>query len=194
MLSPGWFAVRPAGWEGAVMPTHVAFLRAINLGKTRRLPMAQVQETLAGAGFTDVETYLATGNVRVGTPKRSRTVVEREVERVLAAGAGFPVPTIVLSPRELSAAYAEAVALEVPAQRRYLTFLKQDPPAEVASRLDDWDAPGEGAKVLGRAVYWWIDHPNADARLSNALVERHVGTATTRDLKVVATLAERWGS
>lgn len=177
-----------------VMTTHVAFLRAINLGKNRRLPMAQVQESLAGAGFTGVETYLATGNVRVETPKRSRVAVEKEIERALEASAGFAVPTIVLSPAELSAVYAEALSLEVPAQRRYLTFLKEEVPAEVVERFDGWDAPGEGAKVLGRAVYWWLDHPTAAARLSNALVERHIGTATTRDLKVVATLTERWGA
>ena len=176
------------------MTTHVAFLRAINLGKNRRLPMAKVQQTLTAAGFAGVETYLATGNVRVETPRRSRAAVEKELERVLGAGAGFAVPTIVLSPRELGALYAEALSLEVPAQRRYLTFLKEEAPEEAVARLDSWEAPGEGAKVLGRAVYWWIDHPTTAARLSNVLVERHVGTATTRDLKVVATLAERWGA
>ena len=176
------------------MTTHVAFLRAINLGKNRRLPMTRVQDTLACAGFTGVETYLATGNVRVETPRRSRATVEKEIEEALGAGAGFAVPTIVVSPQELRALHTEAVALDVPAQRRYLTLLKEEPPAEAAARLDAWDVPGEGAKVLGRAVLWWLDHPTAAARLSNALVERHVGTATTRDLKVVATLAERWGA
>lgn len=176
------------------MTTHVAFLRAINLGKNRRLPMTQVQTTLAEAGFTGVQTYLATGNVRVETSKRSRGAVEKEIERALEASAGFVVPTIVVSPEELSELYAEALSLQVPAQRRYLTFLKDEPPAEAVDRFDGWDAPGEGAKVLGRAVYWWLDHPTAAAKLSNALVERHIGTATTRDLKVVATLAERWGA
>jgi hypothetical protein len=41
-------------------------------------------------------------------------------------------------------------------------------------------------------VVWWLDHPTQAARFSNARVERHV-VATTRDLKVVTTLAQRWG-
>jgi uncharacterized protein (DUF1697 family) len=176
------------------MTTHIAFLRAINLGKNRRLPMAQLQECLTAAGFSDVETYLATGNVRLSTSKRSRTVVEKEVESVLRDTTGFEVPTIVLSPTELSRVYADALAADVSAQRRYVTFLKDEPPADLAAELDAWEAPGEGAKVLGRAVYWWIDHPNADAKMSNAKVEKRLGTATTRDLKVVTTLADRWGA
>ena len=176
------------------MTTHLAFLRAINLGKNRRVPMPRLKEVITDAGFTGVETHLATGNVRVESSKRSRSAVEKEIERALSSAFGFEVPTIVLSPKELSALYAEALALEVSAQRKYLTLLKDEPSPDLTAELDAWSAPGEGAKALGRAVYWWIDHPNQDAKMSNARVERQLGTATTRDLKVIATLAERWGA
>ena len=178
------------------MPSYVAFLRAINLGRNRRFPMADVQRCLTAAGFTEVETFLATGNVRVVTSLRSRSKVEAGLERVFEAQSGFAVPTVVLTPAELSDLYDAVLALDVTAERRYVTLLKDDPPPTAVVGLDSWDAPGEGAKVVGRAVYWWIDHPTQDARLSNARVERQIGalgTATTRDLKVIAKLAERWG-
>jgi uncharacterized protein (DUF1697 family) len=176
------------------MTTHVAFLRAINLGKNRRLPMTLVDECLTRAGFTGVQTYLATGNVRLETPRRSRHAVEQEVESALSSAAGFDVPTIVYPPRELAEVYDGAVQVEVPAQRRYLTLLRDEPSAGLVDEIDSWEAPGEGAKVVGRAVYWWIDHPNAAAKMSNARIEKKLGTATTRDLKVVRTLVERWCS
>lgn len=174
------------------MATYVAFLRAINLGRNRRLPMTLVKESLDGAGFAGVETYLATGNVLVSRPRGSARAVERAITEALSGAAGFEVPTVVLPPSELAALHDAAVALEVSAERRYLTFLREEPPPELVAELDAWTAPGEGAKVLGRAVYWWIDHPNAAAKMSNARVERQLGTATTRDLKVVRTLRERW--
>ena len=176
------------------MTTYVAFLRAINLGKVRKLPMTQVKECLSEAGLTGIETYLATGNVRVESPSRSRTAVEREVERALTACAGFDVPTVVFTPKELAALYADAVGLDVSAQRRYLALLRDEPSAGLADQIDSWDADGEGAKVLGRAVYWWLDHSNAAAKMSNARVEKQLGTATTRDLKVIRTVVERWCS
>jgi uncharacterized protein (DUF1697 family) len=170
----------------------IAFLRAINLGKNRRFPMADLKECLAAAGFTDVETHLATGNVRLGTRMRSRSRIEARLEELFEERTGFAVPTIVLTPEELRAVHDAAQALDVTAARRYVTFVKEPLSAEARAEIDRWDAPGEGARALERAVVWWLDHPTQAARFSNARVERHV-VATTRDLKVVTTLAQRWG-
>src|SRR3712207_758590 len=98
-------------WLAHAMPTYVAFLRAINLGATRKFPMARVRSCLEDAGFGDVATHIQTGNVRVTTPLRSRSRVEAELERVFAAAAGFDVPTIVMAPAELAALYAEVRAM-----------------------------------------------------------------------------------
>jgi uncharacterized protein (DUF1697 family) len=156
--------------------------------------MAEVRACLTAAGFEKVETYIQTGNVRVVSRLRSRERVEAELERAFADHVGFEVPTMVVSPAELTATYAEAVAADVGAARRYVSFLKEPPDPAAKEAIEAWNQPGEGARVLGRAILWWLDHPTAAAKMSNARMERLVGTATTRDLKVVATLAERWGS
>ncbi len=171
---------------------RIAFLRAINLGKNRRFAMGDLRACLTEAGFAGVETHLATGNVRLATRMRSRERLEARLEELFAARTGLPVPTIVVGPEELSAVHAAAVALEVTAARRYVTFVKDPLSAETKAEIDAWNAPGEGARALDRAVVWWLDHPSQAARLSNARLERYA-VATTRDLKVVATLAQRWG-
>ena len=172
----------------------IAFLRAINLGRNRRFPMADLKACLADAGFTDVETHLATGNVRLSSGHRSRERLESRLEELFEARTGFVGPTVVVTPAELRAVHDAAGSLELTAARRYVTFLKEPLPAEAAAAVDSWDAPGEGARALERAVVWWIDHPSRAARFSNARVERSGVAATTRDLKVVTTLAERWGA
>ena len=174
------------------MPTYVAFLRAINLGRTRKFAMAELRGCLERAGYHDVATHIQTGNVLLSTTLRSREKVESELERVFGETAGFEVPTMVTTPADLASTYAAAREVGAAAERRYLSFLKREPSAEAARVIDAWDAPGEGARVLGRAVHWWIDHPSRQARFSNAFLERHTGPATTRDLKVVAALVERW--
>jgi len=180
------------------MPTYIAFLRAINLGRNRKLLMADLRNYLEESGLTGVETYIQTGNVRFKTPMRSMEKVEKHVEAVLASESGFEVPVILFSPEDLKQVYDDADGLISTADpvdgRRYVTFLKRDPPAVGATELDNWDVEGERAKVLGRAVHWMVPGLSQDAKLSNARVEKLVGVGTTRDLKVVTTLAQRWGS
>ena len=178
------------------MPTYVAFLRAINLGPKRKLPMALVEEHLAAAGYTDVDTYLATGNVRVTTGARSTAKVRADLERHFAEAGGFEVPTAVLTPAELTATYEEARALDVEAARRYVAFLPDPPSEEARATLADWDADGEGVHLGERHLHWWTDGGTTTARIFQPAQLKRLGLqlATTRDLKVVTTLAARWGA
>ena len=178
------------------MPTYIALLRAVNVGG-RVYRMADLREHLTGSGLEDVETYIQTGNVRFGTSMRSRNKVEEHVEKALEGGCGFAVPALVLTPAELRQVYDDAMALDprLPGEpRRYVTFLKTDPPAEAVGEINDWNFDGERARVVGRAVHVWLNKPTHQARFSNARFEKTLGVATTRDLKVVAAMAERWGA
>ena len=91
------------------MPTYVAFLRAINLGPNRKFAKAAIVEAVEECGFTDVETYINTGNVRFSASMRSPAKVEQALERSFRKHAGFEVPTIVFTPAELRQIAADAV-------------------------------------------------------------------------------------
>jgi uncharacterized protein (DUF1697 family) len=175
------------------MPTYVAFLRAINLGAKRKVPMKELVTCLEEAGFDDVATHLATGNVRVRSRRRSAVSVEKAIEEALEERFGFEVPTVVLTLADLGKVVEEAESTpEV--KRTYVTLLKKAPPEDVVHELDSWSAPGEGARVGHRAVHWWADHDMHAGKLANAVVEKHLGVATTRTLAVVRTVWEKWGS
>jgi uncharacterized protein (DUF1697 family) len=176
------------------MPTYIAFLRAINVGK-RQFRKAAIVKACEDAGFTDVETYINTGNVRVTTPLRSRAKVEAALEKAFRAEAGFEVPTIVLTPAELSAvaAYAEQAG-EGHRGRHYVSLLKDPPTATAVAKLDGAGGDGERAVVDGRAVHLLLGENYHEATLDNALIEKHLGVATNRNLTVIRTLAEKWGA
>jgi uncharacterized protein (DUF1697 family) len=182
------------------MGTHIALLRAINLGRNRKFPMAELRSCLEAAGLEDVETYIQTGNVRFRTSMRSRPKIEGYVEETLAASRGFDVPVVLLTPEELSQVYDDATNLptppfgEVDGQRRSVTFFKEAdvPTGEVAEEIAAWASEGESAAVIGRAVHVWLAHPTMSARFFGAF-NTALSPGTNRDLKVVRTLAERWG-
>jgi uncharacterized protein (DUF1697 family) len=178
------------------VPTYVAFLRAINLGPTRKFAKADIVAAVEACGFTDVETYINTGNVRFSTPLRSRAKVAAALESAFRKQAGFDVPTVVLTPKELRQVAADAV--EVAEQHRntgahYVSLLKDAPKAADVKRLEQMDHGEDLASVRGRGAHLLVVTPSARGRLSNATIEKVLGVATNRNLNVIRTLADKWG-
>jgi uncharacterized protein (DUF1697 family) len=178
--------------------TFVALLRAVNVGK-RQYKMADLRACLAASGLEDVETYIQTGNVRFRTSMRSAAKVEQHVEKTLEDGCGFAVPSIIFTPAQLRQVYDEAMAAapqhgDVRGDVRYVSFFKDgdQPAGAAAERIAAWDRPGEAGLVIGRAVHVWIDGSMHEAKFFGAFA-KELFPGTNRNLKVVATIAERWG-
>src|SRR5687767_1499884 len=136
------------------MPTHIGFLRAVNIGK-RQYKSADLRKALVDAGYTDVETHIQTGNIKVTTPVRSRAKVEGALEELFLADRGFEVVTMVFSPAELSrmAADAEELAAKHPFEHgHYLSLLKTAPTKSAAAAVEALSDNGETLVVRGRAL------------------------------------------
>ena len=173
------------------MPTYVAFLRAVNLGPTRKFPKAAIVAATEGAGFTDVATHINTGNVRLSTSMRSRARIEAALERAYQADRGFAVPTIVFTPAEICAIADDADGLESPG-RHYVSLLKQEPTPEGIRTIEAAGSDGERAVVRGRAVHLLLGESYHQATLENSAVEKALGVATNRNITVIRTLADKW--
>jgi uncharacterized protein (DUF1697 family) len=84
------------------MTRYIALLRAVNVGGTGKLPMAELKAICIDAGFGDVETYIASGNV-VFESALSSTEVKSELEARLLACSGKPVRAVVRTADEMQA-------------------------------------------------------------------------------------------
>jgi len=177
------------------MATYLAFLRAINLGATRKFPKADLKAAVEAAGGTDVETYINTGNVRLDSRIRSRGRVEEVLEQAFLADRGFEVPTIVFTPQELAEIAEDAKRFgDGHTGRHYVSLLKKTPSEAAIAKLDEASSAEEVARVGGRAVHLLLGENYHTAKLTNAVIEKHFGVATNRNLTVIRTLAERWGA
>lgn len=179
------------------MTTYVAFLRAINLGPTRKFAKADIAAATEAAGFGDVETYINTGNVRITTSMRSRARIEAALEKAYAERAGFEVPTIVFSAAELAALAREADDLGAERgdlERHYLYLLKDEPAAERVSALLARDGAADVVVASGRAVH--LLFPTYQQGVVDPWgVEKALGVvATNRNVNVIRTLAQKWCS
>lgn len=179
------------------MPRHIVLLRAVNVGG-RWVKMQRLREVLTAAGFDDVQTHIQSGNVCLGSAMRSAPKVASTLEELLEAEFGFAIPCLVRSPVQLRAIaeYADGLAdpLDGATLRRYVTFFREPLPPERAVELSKWTEPAERLHPSGSELYWWLGKSTHEAKVSNAVLERGGLVATTRDLKVVRTLADAWGA
>lgn len=173
--------------------TWIAFLRAINLGATRKFPKASIIGAVEAAGGTEVETYINTGNVRFEHPIEDREAMELALEKAFEEASGFAVPTICLTPVELTEVARTAEGL-AHAGKHYISLLKEEPAADAVEALLARATDAERLHVSGRGVHLLLGEDYHTAKLSNATVEKVLGVATNRNVTVIAELARRWGA
>lgn len=87
---------------------YVALLRGVNVGGNNKIPMAALREALEGAGFTDVLTYIASGNV-LFTSDRPVDSLAQSIRNIITERFGHQVDILVLS-----AAKMQAIAAAIP--------------------------------------------------------------------------------
>jgi len=157
---------------------YVALLRGINVGKAKRVSMADLRALVEGLGCRNVRTLLGSGNVVFDAPAGRAADLGARIEGALVERCGFSARTIVLGADELDEILAGNPLLDrVTDPARLLAGILADPAD--GGRLEpllkrDW---GEEALALGRrVVYSWcpggqIGSPVAEA-VARALGDR----------------------
>lgn len=88
------------------MTRYVVLLRGINVGGKNVVPMARLREVLEELGYTDVTTYIASGNVILRS-ERDPDEIKRQIEAALPTA--FRLDTELVAALVLSAAQLQAV-------------------------------------------------------------------------------------
>jgi uncharacterized protein (DUF1697 family) len=173
---------------------YIAFLRAVNVGG-RIVKMAQLREVFDAAGFTEVETFIASGNVIFSSRARNSTAVEQQVEARLREALGFDVPTFVRTPAAVAAAAARQAfpATAVSGAGFYAAaFLKTPIDAAGARGLAALESPVDRFAAHGDVVYWLSAARASETKVSLVKFERAVGRAATmRSMVSLGKLAAR---
>jgi uncharacterized protein (DUF1697 family) len=152
--------------------------------------MPELREGLEGAGFSDVRTYVQSGNVVVSS-RASPERIAREVNAVIKERFGFDITVLVRSRAELADVVRRnpLSKVAVDPKRHLVTFLASELPGELIDRMSALAGDQEQLRVIGREVYSW--HPAGVGR--SPLWERLGGkalgvAATSRNWTTVTTL------
>lgn len=165
------------------MTTYIALLRAVNVGGTFKLPMAELKAMCADAGFTQVETYIASGNV-VFVSKASPAKVKSELERRLRDYAGKAVGVLVRTASEMQAILKANPFHKTAPNFTYTIFLDDPPPRDALDRATGVN--GEEMRLGTREIY--VHYANGMGRSKLKIPAAKSGTA--RNMNTVAKLVE----
>lgn len=163
------------------MPTHIALLRAINVGGTGKLPMVELRALCETLGFTNVRTYIQSGNV-VFESKLAAARTKAALEDALEARLGKRHAALLRSPAELESIESRNPFPEADPNRLLVVFLDAPPPR---GALDKVKIPGrERLNLDGRELFIHFPDGMGQSKLKVPLAD--VGTG--RNLNTIRAL------
>ena len=163
------------------MPRYIAFLRAVNVGG-RIVKMDALRGHFEAEGFTNVETFIASGNVIFDTKAKASPALESRIEGALKKALGYAVPTFV---RPLAAV---AVAAErkvfpdtdvAPAGALLVGFLRGPLDAAAQKSLAALNSDLHRFAAPGAELYWLLHMKQSESKLTPGQIERALGGPTT---------------
>lgn len=167
----------------------VALLRAVNLGARNKVPMAELRTLLEDAGYENVRTYIASGNVLLES-RDGAAKVAAAIERLVADSFGVTTTAILRKPRDL-ATIVEAHPFGKNISETHVAFLAAKPAKPAVARLEEAARATDETALAGSDLYLRLPRGVQGARLSAARIESLLGVpATMRNWRTVLALAE----
>jgi uncharacterized protein (DUF1697 family) len=163
------------------MTVFVAFLRGINVGGRTTIKMATLTTLFENLGLENVKTLLNSGNV-VFAAKKSSSPLAKELEDAVEKEFSFRPAIVLRTAAELKKIMAgnpfPDMAKDDPSHLLVMTLAKKPKAGANASLAKVYSGP-EQIEIKGDNIY--LTYPNGigKSKLTNALLERHLGGAGT---------------
>jgi uncharacterized protein (DUF1697 family) len=171
---------------------YAILLRAVNLGSHQKVSMPDLRKALESLGYTDVATYMQSGNAVVTSSVKQPAKVAEHVRTGLCDELGLDTPVLVRTGAELAAViagnpYPELVATPT---KLHAVFLSAQPAKAAVAKLDPPKYLPDEFQVGERVLY--VSYPGGAGRSKLTATEfARLGVdATARNWNTVTALAE----
>ncbi|MEU9987295.1 DUF1697 domain-containing protein [Streptomyces sp. NPDC048045] len=177
------------------MTSYAALLRGINVGGSRKLPMADLRTLMADLGHEGVRTHLQSGQAVFTTDRGDQESLAAELSRAIEERFGFPVDVLV---REHAYLKAVADACPFPAadlapKQLHVTYFSAPVTPERFAEIDPGTHLPEEYRLGDRCLYLYAPEGLGRSRLAEVLSRPRTTKgviATTRNWNTVLKLVE----
>jgi uncharacterized protein (DUF1697 family) len=172
--------------------THLALLRGINVSGHKMINMVALKKALEGIGYTNVVTYIQSGNVFVDTDEESMSKVGFLIKQEIFKEFGHDVPVIVIGKEDLQACLDRNLFLnenEIDLKKLYVSFISSELPENMITQLNLNFIKPDQIQLDGKRIYLKYDISPAKTKLDNKWIEKSMNVvSTTRNWNTVNTL------
>ncbi len=169
------------------MAIFLSILRGINLGGHKKILMADLKTLYEELGFTNVITYIQSGNVVFENPQNINMV--QAIGQKIFEKYGFEVPIIIRTLDELGALIDKNPFLKeenIQIDKLHITFLADLPQAILLDKVQTLTYPPDRFIILEKEAYIYCPDGYGNTKLNNSFFESKLKvTATTRNWKTV---------
>lgn len=177
------------------MTTYAALLRGINVGGSKKLPMADLRTLLTGLGHTGVRTHLQSGQAVFTAGHGDEESLAAELSRAIEERFGFPVDVIVRDHAYLKAV-AEACpfpAADLAPKQLHVTYFSAPVTPDRFADIDPAVHLPEEFRLGDRCLYLYAPEGLGRSKLAEVLSRRPRNKgliATSRNWNTVVKLVE----
>lgn len=169
---------------------NAILLRAVNVGKHNRVPMAELRTLCEHLGLREVSTYIASGNIICDSPADLDSVL-RDLEAAIAAEFGVETPAIGRTHAELEAAVAANPYTEFTDKLVHVVYLAAEPDPSGVAALAERDFGTDECTVVGREVYARYANASYNSKLTPPVMQKLLGVpGTARNWRTALKLVE----
>lgn len=162
---------------------YVGLLRGINVGKTKRMPMAELKALVESLGYTSVKTLLNSGNVVFHGTKGQAGEAARRIEAAIPGAFGFESKLTVLDAKQWSELLADNPLLaEMTDPSRLLVAVWRDAKArERIEQLAGQDWTSDRMATGRHGAYLWCTEGILASQPAMAMEKALKGEVTSRN-------------
>ena len=171
------------------MARYVAFLRGINLGSTNKISMPELRKLAENLGYTDVATYINSGNLVFSSPKKAASL-EREISTAISERLGTSTDVAVRTPAQLRRILDDNPYPDGNPSQVTVAFLTKPAPPASREKVAAIATDAEPFTFAGSEVYVHYSNGLGRSKLAEKFSSVIGVSATVRNINTVAKVLE----
>jgi uncharacterized protein (DUF1697 family) len=177
------------------MGVYAAFLRGINVSGNNVIKMEELKKLCSLPGFTNVATYIQSGNIIFETTETDSAALEQKLGKTLTKTLGYPTPVFLRSLDDMLGILKKDPFKELRGSegiKEYVVFLSKAPDSKVKTALESASNEIDVFKFKGNELFI-INYPDKGKSLltGSSVLEKKIGMpVTARNWRTVNKMLE----